>query len=248
MTNKLPTLSQIDVIQLFEWYSHLESRLGIMLDVIPLSGKRHMKSFVTPRLVPILVEAASITDTVLRSLFPNKAIRPNGKNITRKGANIYDFHYILESKLRLTQTQSLVMSPEPFILSPFAGWRSQYPHSVKWWTAYNRLKHSRLQWAGEATLLNTLQSICALQQLMTKIPEVLLMSLRFGWIKAAGWNPEVLLESTDQAEKGNLGRFLTYTKFFCTPLAPTNWSSVSDVSPVYFDNIQKLIDFLGRMT
>ena len=39
--------------------------------------------------------------------------------------------------------------------------------------------------------------------------------------------------------------FLSYTKFFCTPLKNQNWNSINDIHPAGYKNQIRLIQFLG---
>lgn len=231
--------------ELYEWYSNLESRIRLILEIIPFTNPEELKKIVTPRLVPILVESASIIDSLFRTLFPKKAERPNNKTITKKGANIYDYFRILEKDLQLSRTSSLVLMSPPFILAPFQNWSDSTPNPLKWWTAYNRLKHDRVKWSKEATLLNTLNALCGLQQLMTKISDILRYSLRFKWIDLAGYNPSFLLEWITSSP--NSSKFVAVTSYFCTPLRPVLWKSVTDIRPFDFENPVRLCEFLGRM-
>ncbi|MGB6378037.1 MAG: hypothetical protein WBG24_15085, partial [Syntrophobacteria bacterium] len=130
--------SEKEVSELYEWYSNLENRFRIIADIIPFTDREDLRKFSSPRLVPLLVEAAAIIDSILRSLFPDKAQRPKGNVITKRGANINDYYRILEEDLRLSQTSSLVLASPPFILVPFLKWSVTKP--PRWWTAYNRLK------------------------------------------------------------------------------------------------------------
>ena len=163
------SFTEKEVVELYEWYENLENQIRRILEIIPFSSIKDLKSISSPRLVPVLIESAAISDSMLRSLFPLKALRPNNKPITRKGPGIYDYCRVLEKDLKLTQASSLFMGSMPLILTPFKGWTESPPHKVKWWYAYNRLKHNRFKWSKEANLLNTLNALCGLHQLMTKI-------------------------------------------------------------------------------
>ncbi len=238
---------ETDIVQLYEWYQSLERRLAPILDVVPFTNTTDLRRTVTPRAVSILVEAASIVDSVLRTLFPDYTIRLNGRRITRDSANIYDFNQQLEPQLNLGSAKTLVMCPTPFVLSPFQGWTADYPHSMRWWTAYNRLKHHRLQWASESTMYSTLEALCALHQLMTRIPQVVALAFRFGWVELAGYNPEVLFEGLPDRINATLSEFLAYTNYFCTPLASADWQDIAKIRPGVYKNSTRLIHFLGRM-
>ena len=238
------SFTEKEVIELYEWYQNLENQIHRILEIIPFSSMGDLKNISSPRLVPVLIESASISDSILRSLFPKKALRPNNKPITRNGANIYDYCHVLEKDLKLTKTSSLFMGSMPLILIPFKGWAESYPHKIKWWNAYNRLKHDRFKWSKEANLLSTLNALCGLHQLMTKISSVLRYSLRFNWVDSPQYVPEVALE---MIEVPNNAEYLAYTNYFCTPLKPILWDSDEDIVPLNFTNSSRLAKYLGRV-
>jgi len=232
-----------NVYELYEWYQNLENRISQVFEIVPFSGSKEISKFSTPRLVPILVEAASIIDSIFRNLFPDKTLRPNKKTITRKGANIFDFYRELENQLELAKTSSLVLTSPPIILRPFKDWNDTAPNKMSWWIAYNRLKHDRFKWGKEANLLYTLNAICGLQQLMTKVPIILKYALRFNWINLDGHNPTFVKR---EIEAPNKAEILVTTKYFCTSLKPIVWNTVEDVIPSNFRNGNYIMTFLGR--
>ena len=240
----MDSFTEQEVIELYEWYQNLENRIQRILEIIPFSSSKDLKNISSPRLVPVLIESASILDSILRSLFPLKTIRPNKKPITRKGANIYDFYRVLEKDLKLTQTSSLFMGSIPLILTPFKGWTKSHPHKIEWWKAYNHLKHNRFKWSKEANLLNTLNALCGLHQLMTKTPSILKYSLRYGWVDFLSYVPEVALEMITVP---NNSEYLAYTNYFCTPLKPILWESDKNIIPLDFTNSSRLAKHLGRV-
>jgi hypothetical protein len=239
--------SEQQILQIYEWYQNLENRMGDIFSVLPMTTEVYLRSTDTPRAVPIIVEAASIVDSILRTLFPPRAIRANGRTVTRQRATIHDFYRELNDGLRLTGSRSIVLAPIPFVLSPFAGWTAAPPHQLRWWTAYNRLKHDRLHWTSESNLLVALECLCALQQLMLRIPTLLSMSFRFGWIDCSGWNPEVVLEGLPNMINRTLRSFLSYTRLFCTPLANPEWDTIDAIRPGTYQNRMKLANFLGKL-
>jgi len=159
-----------DVIQLYEWYGNLEAKMQPILEVMPVADKESLKKIISPRIVPILIESCSILDSMFRLMIPERMTRPSGRTITRKGANISDYCREIEPSLALTAAKSAVMIPIPFILSPFSGWTMTDPTKMPWWNMYNHLKHDRLKWSKKVTLLHAVESLCALHQLMTRIP------------------------------------------------------------------------------
>ena len=237
-------LSEKNVHDLFEWYKNIENRLMNIIEYTPFQSLNESKDIVSPRCVSIIVESASIIDSLFRTMFPEEIIRSNGKKITSRGANIYDFYNYFEENMKLTETESIYLGSEPFIVSPFNGWGSKYPESPKWWNAYNHLKHNRLLFNKDGSVYNSIMSICALHQVMSKIPEVLKYSFRYNWIKFSGFNPSIVFE---MITKPNNCNFLAYTQFFCTLLKPANWTEINNIKPATYDNSTKLVEYLGRI-
>lgn len=237
------SLSLEQVVDLYDWYNNLENRLRNIIDIFPITNTTSSLEISTPRFVSILVESSSIVDSLFRKIFPPKAKLPSGKEIKREDAKIMHYYSVLEPTLKLTETYTLFMAPLPIMLHPFEKWSGK--SSPDWWKLYNNLKHNRLSKTTEVGLRNTLDCLCALHQLMTKVTEILKLSLRFGWINSSGFNPKYLIELLEQ--KSTSRNFLTYTNLFCTPIVPVEWKDETDIKPIKFDNADKLITYLGRM-
>ncbi|QFT12984.1 hypothetical protein [Vibrio sp. THAF190c] len=233
------------VIEIYEWYENIESRLSEIIGVVPFASVKELEKIQSPRLVSIIIETCSIIDTLLRAQMPERFKRPGprGREMTQKGANIYDYHRELESVLKLTQTQSVLLKGKPILLRPFEKWGSNSNSSpMPWWKVYNRLKHNRIEASKEANLLHCIHALCALKQVMTKMPDVLRLSLRFNWVQNAGMNPHYLLP---MLQKVNDNNYIAYTDFFATFLQPVALNQVDDIEPVRFGNYAKLSGHLG---
>lgn len=237
-------ITEKNVHDLYEWYKNLESRLNNILEYTPFQVLEDAKVIISPRCVSIIVESSSIIDSLFRTLFPEKATRANGKTITANGANIYDFYKSFENTLKLTSTQSILLGSQPELITPFEKWGEIYPNIPKWWTSYNHLKHNRLANSKDGNMYNAIMSLCGLQQLMTKIPEILKYSFRYEWIKFSGYNPAVVF---DMIKVQNNSSFLSYTKYFCTPLKPMNWENIESIRPLQYENSTRLVEYLGRL-
>lgn len=62
---------------------------------------------------------------------------------------------------------SLILNNEYENISPFKDWNSSLPtKSLKWYNAYNKIKHDRIQQLDLATLENAINSTCALITLL----------------------------------------------------------------------------------
>ncbi len=237
------SFSERQIANLYDWYADLENRLTTIIQVFPITDFTEAGNVYTPRLNSVLVESGAIADSLFRKLFPNNARRRDGKPIKRDRAVITDYYLILEPSLRLVSTTSLLMTPVPAILKPFEGWTGR--SSPNWWKQYNSLKHDRLSNKSSISLTDAVSALCALHQLMTKVSDILKYSLRFGWVQTGGYNPDVIF---DYLQTDKMPFFLAYTKIFCTPLQPVSWSSDRDIKPFHFENRERLMTYLGRMT
>ena len=231
-------------IEIYEWYQNIEKRLLEITDILPIVNESDLKRYRSPRLVPILVETCSIIDTLFRAAMPEKFKRPQGRQMTRRGANIYDYYRELEKKFNLKNTKSLLLQGKPSILIPFDKWSEDSSNPMEWWKIYNRLKHDRLKASNEANLLHCINALCALMQIMTKFPSIMEFSLRVNWIQTAGLNP---IEAIKDVANVNNSKYVAYSELFATFLAPNTWQTVDDIRPVNLRNNDKLIAHLGRL-
>jgi len=234
------------VIEIYEWYQSIEKRLLVITDVIPFINEKDLQNIKSPRLVPIIVETCSIIDTLLRSMMPETFKRPGpkGRNMTSRGANIYDYYRELEGELNLCSTKSLLLQGIPIILCPFKDWSDNSNKPMAWWKVYNRLKHDRIQTSNEANLFHCVKALCALMQVMTKIPSVMGLALRTNWVQTAGYNP---VETIKDISNINTSKYIAYSALFATFLSPVEWESPDDVRPVNLRNQDRLVGHLGRL-
>lgn len=238
-------LNEFSVHQVYEWYMDIERRLCEFVRVLPFVEAAQLKEVRSPRLASILLEVASLVDTLLRDQLPESFVRANGKTTQKKYANITDYTKELEPVLSLSRSQSLLLLGLPSLLSPFAQWAEDSGDCVlPWWRAYNGLKHDRLSRSGEVTLADCLLAGCALNQVMMNVPIIRGFVFRFGWAQLAGHNPQmainVLGKSADQG-------YVAYTDFFATFLCPVTYQSVDDIRPIDFRNSERLQSHLGRL-
>jgi hypothetical protein len=234
------------VIEVFEWYQNIEKRLVEITSIIPFASESDLKNIYSPRLVPIMVETCSVIDTLFRDLMPEEFQRPGpkGRRMTRNGANIYDYYRELESSLQLGATKSLLLQGKPVVLCPFKKWSDQSSSPMDWWRVYNRLKHDRIKCSKEASLFHCIDALCALKQLMTKIPALMELSLRFSWVQTGGYNPTITIKEITEI---NASKYVAYSAFFATFLSPVSWESPDEIRPVNLRNNEKLIAHLGRL-
>ena len=237
-------LNESSVHQVYEWYTDIERRLSEVVQVLPFLEPAQLKEVRSPRLASILLEAASLVDTLLRDQLPEKFVGAKGEPILKEQANIVDCRKILEPDLRLSRSKSLLLLGLSSLLSPFGPWADSNDFSLPWWRAYNGLKHDRLSGSGAVTLEDCLQAACALNQVMMNVPIIRSFVFRFGWAQFVGHNPQMAIKdlgkSTDQG-------FVAYTEFFATFLCPVSFRWVDDIKPIMFRNSERLQSHLGRI-
>ncbi len=213
-------LTESSVHQVYDWYTDIERRLSEIVRVLPFVEAAQLKEVRSPRLASILLEAASLFDTLLRDQLPEKFIGAKGKTTLKKNANIANYRKIIEPDLRLSSSQSLLLLGLPSLLSPFGPWADSNDLPLPWWGAYNGLKHDRLSESVAVTLEDCLQAACALNQVMMNVPMIRSFVFRFGWAQLVGHNPQMAIK--DLGKSPDQG-FVAYTEFFATFLCPVTF-------------------------
>lgn len=237
-------LTESSVHQVYAWYTDIERRLSEVVRVLPFVEAAQLKEVRSPRLASILLEAASLVDTLLRDQLSDSFKRQNGKTIKKKFAIICDYRRILEPDLKLSSSQSLLLLGLPSLLSPFGPWADSNDLPLPWWGAYNGLKHDRSSGSGAVTLEDCLQAACALNQVMMNVPIIRSFVFRFGWAQLVGHNPQMAIKDLGKSlDQG----FVAYTDFFATFLCPVTFRFVDDIDTGMFQNSEGLQSHLGRL-
>jgi hypothetical protein len=146
-------------------FHSLEEQLIECMDYIPFIEQNH--GIVSPRFVPILMDACSLIDSVLRD-----STDGNERHTLKSFAKLHEGRLQLESS-----TSILLVSPLQF-LRPFHEWRTSIPI---WWDAYNRVKHDRIQNYEAASFTCTVTAVGALHQLLARSWQFLGNLTRAGW-------------------------------------------------------------------
>lgn len=145
----------------------LERQIESCMEYIPfVEGNEKV---VSPKFIPVILEACSLIDSVFHEISTEGAERFNLK----KYSEMY------ESQLELEKNISLFLAAPIRALKPFAGWTERQP---EWWAAYNSLKHDRLKNYGAATFGNAVMALVGLHQVMVRLKEFVGAFLRAGWI------------------------------------------------------------------
>jgi len=150
-------------------FSSLETRLVEYLDFLPYT--KDTLHVVSPHFVPIILDACSLTDSVLRHFIGESEERSSFKHYAHEA----------EEHLELDAAFSIFLTPEVTFLNPFSSWKTKVP---AWWSAYNRLKHDRLNHYSAATYENTVFALCALHQVVARNRHFIPNLISAGWFYA----------------------------------------------------------------
>ena len=154
----------------------LEMRLCECLDFLPYINEN--KNVASPKFVPIILDACSLIDSILRNFVGIENNRSNLKKLIEETDNSFE----------LENTISMFLVPDYMFLNPFA---LSKKHMPLWWNAYNLIKHDRINNYSKATYENTVLSICALHQVIVRNYDFISNMISAGWFNN---------ESTDMVE------------------------------------------------
>ncbi len=192
-----------------------------------------------PLLAPLVVEAGSLIDTIFREEYANPIK-------DRRELRIGDYAPHYENTLQLSQVKSLVFQYPPSFLMPFEGWTSGKTGNfaeLKWWTKYNKIKHNRIEQYNLATLDTTIKILCALQQVISKLPTFTRTLWRHNLLKSFT-NDQM---AGQNIEDTNINYFASVeTQLFFTPIGNEKFpEKLEDTVPLFFGS-ERLARFLGR--
>ena len=144
----------------------LELQLHECLNFVPYIAEN--KHLVSPKFVPILMESCSLIDSVLRH---HAGVGKNG--------NLKMFREVCEPDLELEGKVTMFLNTPISLLRPFRNWHVGVP---SWWTAYNEIKHDRINKMESATFENTVLALGGLHQIITNYGIFIGALLRSDWI------------------------------------------------------------------
>ena len=137
------------------------------------------QAVVSPKFVPILMDACSLIDSVLRDSTDGD-----------KRQTLKTYAALHEERLELEETTSLVLVSPLQLVRPFRGWRGTMP---VWWDAYNKVKHDRIRNYAAATYSCTVAAMAGLHQLLARSWQFLGNLTRAGWFSHSSEGfPELL--------------------------------------------------------
>jgi hypothetical protein len=196
-------------------FTALESQLTECMEFIPFVEQN--QRVLSPRFIPIILEACSLTESTLKSMTDVRA-RIRG---FKRYAEVHEEHLQLEDAVTI-----FLATPMRF-LRPYEGWTRVVP---EWWNAYNRLKHDRLDNYEYATYNTSVSSLAALHLLIAKCRLFTDHLVKAGWFNPSGdFIPELICARI--AEAGIPIRPIPCeTNLFVSPLG-TNFVSLDGGFP-----------------
>lgn len=147
-------------------FSGLERQLTECMEFLPFI--EHNMKVVSPKFIPLILEACSIIDSVF------KEITGDGE----KKLNLRAYAKLNEDRLELEETISIFLGSPIRFYQPYKAWTERTP---SWWGAYNRLKHHRLSNYEFATYESAVLSLAALHQLISKSRVFTDSLIKAGW-------------------------------------------------------------------
>lgn len=185
-------------------FSSLEEQLSACLDFLPYTPETH--GVVSPHFVPIILDACSLIDSVLRDLV----------NKTNEQSTFKRYARETEEYLELDTAFSIFLNTNLEFFNPFASWRSKIP---SWWSAYNRLKHDRMNNYADATYETTVQTLIALHQVVARNRILIPSLISAGWFNPDDSHfPELMCAQHIGQGVTPINVMAVETKLFVTPL------------------------------
>lgn len=231
-----------------QWYNELEEELRKLLAELPPVPSNLGRW--SPRLASIAVEACSMVDSLLRQVSSDPST-VDGQSIRRSDLNITHFAVLFAASLRLSQLKSILLIADPKYISPFNNWSTVTSISsyvpLSWWQDHATIKHDRIQGWERGTLSLAIECLCALHQVISRLPVMAEALVRFDWVSHPHWNPAYLVEALQG--NGVLGgdNLSSETRLFITPLGPDPPPlSVADFKPAFYGCSRRVAAFFGR--
>jgi hypothetical protein len=247
-------VDEFQTSSIISWYEELEERLIEFLKFFPFIPPN--KNVSSPRLAGVVTETCHILDSLFREVSnPKETIK--GKSKKKEKLNVEDYAELYAKRFNLPATKSLMFVSPPRYVTPFKGWEPLTTGGgyipLPWWSAYNDLKHSRIENIKHATLENAVNSLCGLHQVIAKLPELAPATVQSGWFPIHGVSRSGVLYTKDVGElltnySQECESFLIESKLFIVPAGKTIFpgNTPTDLDPNMYYRSQKLSRFLGR--
>ena len=109
------------------------------------------------------------------------------------------------------------------------------------------LKHDRIQNWEKGSLGLAIECMCALHQVISRLPVMAEAVVRYGWVGDSHWNPEFLIEFLRTRKGLGQGNVSTETRLFVTPLGPDPVpDNINDFKPALYGCSRRIAEFFGR--
>lgn len=148
-------------------YKDLEARLCSFMEVVPYIGAN--KQVLSPLLPCLLIEACCLIESIFNRL---------AGGIKNK-CGLKRYVDTLEPLMMLDETSTILLTSPLQFLRPFEGWIGRPP---LWWTAYNNVKHDRMNNLTCASYENVVLAVAGLNQVIVRSRMFVSHMVREGWI------------------------------------------------------------------
>lgn len=187
-------------------FEELESKLIECLSFIPFIDNN--KAVISPKFIPIILEACSLIDSVFRAL----------EGQQNKKHNLKRYSNLVEPYLCLEEATTIFLNPPLRFLRPFSTWTTAVP---PWWTAYNKLKHDRLDNYDAATYENAILATSGLHQVLSRNVEFIPALLSAGWFNSRSPDVGELMAARISSSGIPIHVIPVESKLFVSPLHDT---------------------------
>lgn len=240
-------MDELDKDLTLQWYEWLEEQLLDIMKVIPPAEENFIAY--SPRPASLIVDACGLLDSILRQVSPNPAI-VDGRSKARDELNIVDYAKLYASKFELPDLFSILLVSPPRYLNPFENWAGlvsggQY-QSLLWWSTHTDLKHDWIGNLKKGCLKTAIESLCALHQIISVVPDLAESVLRRGWVPGNKPNPQIVIEIL-QGKSHQSWPLLIESSLFAVPRGKEKLpTKIEDFKPAFFNASEKITDFFGR--
>ncbi len=221
-----------------DWFLEIEQRLSNLLQITRLTPSS--RELPLPPLANVIVDAGSLVDTVFRD---NCVSRKKRKNL-----GIVDFHIYFEPLLNLSRQHSVILEVPLETIAPFADWNDPATgdySAIDWWQDYNKLKHDRIAEHSRATMMTAIKTVCALQQVLSFLPEFKKALLSSDLLSFGDWSRAYALDVIQDPQNKEV-TVLVESKLFVTPVGVEQFpEDPKKISGILVHGSRKLVRFLG---
>lgn len=186
MSQKIPAETVLNT------YQRIEDSLHSVLQVVPYCDNH--KQVWSDHFVTVILEGCSLLDSLWRAQSCQSSCVRKRKNLKMSDYFKYYGEYMEPKWI-------VFWAEEPEMKYPFKGWSKTGKYKTEndqvfldWWTAYNDLKHDRLQNRPKATLDKAVRAVSALFLAILRCEDCRLAIAQAGWLSSHYNKPEAYLE------------------------------------------------------